>query len=188
MNKEEAYQAMLDGHKVTNEYYDVKEYVFLNKDRKIQTEDGVVHGTRFDEFWAVRQSETAEWSIFKETPSVIIAGHADAGKAALIVEAMKSAEKLGKTVAVTSGELGTLISENTSTLLQTPDYIHIVEKFSDYGDVPNKLQMLRKLNLTPEQRDYFLNAPSERMEGEKFEDYKVRRTLNKLMLKYRGEF
>lgn len=55
-------------------------------------------------------------------------------------------------------------------------------------DTPNKLQMLRDLKLSPEQIDYFQNAPPHRLEGEKQEDYKTRRMLNKLIIKYRGQF
>ena len=55
------------------------------------------------------------------------------------------------------------------------------------SDVPNKLQLLRDLNLSPEQIDYFQNAPPNRLNGESFEDYKTRRMLNKLLIKYRKE-
>lgn len=55
-------------------------------------------------------------------------------------------------------------------------------------DTPNKLQMLRDLKLSPKQIDYFQNAPPQRLEGETQEDYKTRRMLNKLIIKYRGEF
>lgn len=55
-------------------------------------------------------------------------------------------------------------------------------------DTPNKLQMLRDLKLSPEQIDYFQNAPPQRLEGESQEDYKTRRMLNKLIIKYRGQF
>jgi hypothetical protein len=55
-------------------------------------------------------------------------------------------------------------------------------------DTPNKLQMLRDLRLSPEQIDYFQNAPPQRLEGESQEDYKTRRMLNKLIIKYRGQF
>lgn len=54
------------------------------------------------------------------------------------------------------------------------------------SDVSNKIQLLRDLNLSPEQIDYFQNAPPNRLEGESFEDYKTRRMLNKLLIKYRG--
>jgi len=55
-------------------------------------------------------------------------------------------------------------------------------------DTPNKLQLLKNLNLSPEQIDYFQNAPPQRLEGESQKDYKTRRMLNKLIVKYRGQF
>lgn len=55
-------------------------------------------------------------------------------------------------------------------------------------DIPNKLQLLKDLNLSPEQIDYFQNAPPHRLEGENQNDYKTRRMLNKLIIKYRGQF
>lgn len=62
-------------------------------------------------------------------------------------------------------------------------------KMDDFiSGVPKKLEMLRKLELSPEQLDYFQNAPPQRLEGESQEDYKTRRMLNKLIIKYRGEF
>ena len=54
--------------------------------------------------------------------------------------------------------------------------------------IPNKLQLLKDLKLSPEQIDYFKNAPSYRLEGESQKDYKTRRMLNKLIIKYRGLF
>jgi len=55
-------------------------------------------------------------------------------------------------------------------------------------DIPNKLQLLKNLNLSPEQIDYFQNAPPQRLEGESQKDYKTRKMLNKLIIKYRGQF
>lgn len=57
-----------------------------------------------------------------------------------------------------------------------------------HDSIPNKLQLLKNLNLSEEQIDYFKNSPNERMEGEKQEDYKTRRMLNKLLIKFRGEY
>ncbi len=55
-------------------------------------------------------------------------------------------------------------------------------------NIPNKLQMLKQMNLSPKQIDYFKNAPAYRLEGESDEDYKTRRMLNKLLIKYRGQY
>ena len=63
MTKKEAYQAMVSGLKVRHEYYSSNEYVFINKDGKIQTEDGCIHGKQFDEFWNIRQVWETGWSI-----------------------------------------------------------------------------------------------------------------------------
>lgn len=53
---------------------------------------------------------------------------------------------------------------------------------------PNKLQFLRNLNLTEEQIEFYKNSPPQRLENESSEDYKTRRMLNKLIVKYRGQF
>ena len=54
-------------------------------------------------------------------------------------------------------------------------------------DVPNKLQMLRKLNLSPEEIKEILNSPENRMNGEDFDKYKKRKSIKKLLIKYRGQ-
>lgn len=41
MTKEEAYQAMLGGKKVRHQYYSDSEFLFINKNSKFETEDGV---------------------------------------------------------------------------------------------------------------------------------------------------
>jgi hypothetical protein len=66
------------------------------------------------------------------------------------------------------------------------DMVGIKELIQD--SIPNKLQLLKDLNLSKEQIDYFKNTPNERMEGEKQEDYKTRRMLNKLLIKFRGQY
>ena len=58
----------------------------------------------------------------------------------------------------------------------------------DLYHLPNNLQLLKDLKLSPEQLDYFKNAPPHRLDGESQEDYKTRRKLNKLIVKYRGLF
>lgn len=54
-------------------------------------------------------------------------------------------------------------------------------------DVPNKLQMLRKLNLSPEEIKEILNSPESRMDGEDFDKYKKRKSVKQLLIKYRGQ-
>ena len=66
------------------------------------------------------------------------------------------------------------------------DMIGLKELIQD--SIPDKLQLLRNLKLSAEQIDYFKNSPNERMEGEKQEDYKTRRMLNKLLIKFRGQY
>lgn len=66
MNKIEAYAAMLTGKKVKHAYYTDKEYVFLNSDNKLETEDGVIHGTAQGHWWHRRQSWNDGWSIYGE--------------------------------------------------------------------------------------------------------------------------
>ena len=53
--------------------------------------------------------------------------------------------------------------------------------------IPTKLDILKKMELSPEQLDYFKYAPPHRLEGESQEDYKIRRMLNKLLIKFRGQ-
>ena len=55
-------------------------------------------------------------------------------------------------------------------------------------DEPNKLTMLKRLHLSPEQIEKIKNSPNERMENENFEDYKKRREIRNLLTKYRGQF
>ena len=63
MNKSEAYQEMKKGNAVKGEYYTDEEYAFINAEGKIETEEGCVHGGRFDEFWDRIQVEEG-WSLY----------------------------------------------------------------------------------------------------------------------------
>lgn len=65
MNKNQAYQAMCQGHKVCNEYYSPEEYAFINDDGLIEFEDGCVVGNQFSENWVKYQDPECklEWSI-----------------------------------------------------------------------------------------------------------------------------
>lgn len=66
MTKNEAYQEMLKGFKMKHEYYSPEEFVFINEDGKFETEDGCVHGNRFDEFWSVYQKWEDGWDYYDE--------------------------------------------------------------------------------------------------------------------------
>lgn len=72
---------------------------------------------------------------------------------------------------------------NTTNFLYTNMYEGL--DFPSMYNEPNKLQMLRSLNLSKEQIRSLIDSPSARMEDESQEDYKVRRMLYKLYLKYR---
>jgi len=67
MTKKEAYQAMLNGFKIRHQNYSSEEYTFMNEDNKLETEDGCVHGKRFDEFWSIYQKWETGWSIYNES-------------------------------------------------------------------------------------------------------------------------
>lgn len=65
MTQQEAYQAMLDGHKVSNIYYSDEEYAYI-KDGQIYTEDNYPKGGKLDEFWATYQVKLPEeWKIYE---------------------------------------------------------------------------------------------------------------------------
>jgi len=66
MNKQEAYQSMLQGNKVCNEYYSPEEYAFINSDGLIEYEDGCVVGDEHAENWVKYQDPYSkfEWSIW----------------------------------------------------------------------------------------------------------------------------
>lgn len=65
MTKTEAYEHMEKGYKVRHEYYSDHEYVFLNKNGELQTEEGCRHGTKNDEFWTKYQIWEEGWSIHR---------------------------------------------------------------------------------------------------------------------------
>jgi len=71
--------------------------------------------------------------------------------------------------------------------ISRPPIPELTQSFADLGDSSNKLQYLKKLNLSPEQIEYYQNAPQYRLENESQEDYKKRRMLNKLVIKFRGQ-
>jgi hypothetical protein len=126
--------------------------------------------------------------------TIIGAGHVGVGKSSLIqVEAAIRMMAEGKKVIVITGD--TTPNIDLSKIDLDSISIPVLKKISEFPspviydhDTPNKLEMLRNLKLSPEQIDYFQNSPPQRLEGEKQEDYKTRRMLNKLIIKYRGQF
>jgi hypothetical protein len=139
----------------------------------------------------------------KDSPILIVAGTGGigAGKTALahVEEAIIMAKEQGKKVAIVGAEHHPDISEIDFSKMNFEEmakpYLyelnrlpieHLEKLMKD--SIPNKLQLLQSLKLSPEQKDYFLNAPPQRLEGENFEDYKTRRMLNKLLIKYRGQY
>lgn len=56
MTKEQAIEAMVNGYRVTHNYFLDEEYIFM-KDGEIYSEDGVCHG---GQFWDLKSGE--EWS------------------------------------------------------------------------------------------------------------------------------
>lgn len=67
MTRAEAYQAMIDGEKVTHKYFGDNEYVFMIA-QCIYTEDNCGMGTIHDDFWRLRQAESFNdgWEIYKQ--------------------------------------------------------------------------------------------------------------------------
>lgn len=53
-------------------------------------------------------------------------------------------------------------------------------------DAPNKLKMLKNLNLSESDIRFILESPESRIEGEDFESYKNRKQIKKLLVKYRN--
>jgi hypothetical protein len=56
------------------------------------------------------------------------------------------------------------------------------------SDISNGLRTIQDLNLSKEQISEILHSPNERLEDETQEDYKIRRKLNKLLIKFRGQY
>ena len=66
MNRTEVMEALTSGKKVRHEYYSDNEFVFINKQAELETEDGHTHGTFNDEFWKVYQKWDEGWSIVED--------------------------------------------------------------------------------------------------------------------------
>ena len=71
MTREEALQAMIDGHKVTHRFFTSDEFIYM-KAQDIYTEEGYNMGTVNSEFWRMRGDEPGGelwhdgWSLYKE--------------------------------------------------------------------------------------------------------------------------
>jgi len=68
MTRAEALQAMIDGHKVTHEYFTDDEFIYM-KGQNIWSEDGYNFGTVYAEFWQTKSDNPCfgdGWSIYKE--------------------------------------------------------------------------------------------------------------------------
>jgi len=76
------------------------------------------------------------------------------------------------------------LKDNTFPFTKRPE----LPSMDVFDNTPNKLSLIRNLNLSPEQIDYFMFAPPQRLEGESQDDYKRRRMLNKILIKYKGEY
>ena len=64
MNKQQALQCMKKGYKVTHRFFSLQEYIFIDKDRIMKTEEGYDFRAGFENrnnvFWQT------DWSIYKE--------------------------------------------------------------------------------------------------------------------------
>jgi hypothetical protein len=66
MTRQEALEAMLDGHKVTHQYFTPEEWATMNDKGMVVLEDGVVCSAA--EFWRNRSNDCFDkgWSYFPE--------------------------------------------------------------------------------------------------------------------------
>jgi hypothetical protein len=67
LTKIQARQALIEGKKIRNIRYSDNEYLFLNKNGDLETEDGYTHGGFLSEFWNDIQSKLPdEWYVIEE--------------------------------------------------------------------------------------------------------------------------
>jgi hypothetical protein len=134
----------------------------------------------------------------KPKEEVIVVGTGPIGAANIkILEAIAELEAEGKKVVyVESMEqlrkgqgAGTINPMQVPTIETKPYILECLPHFNPDAVEPSaKLNYLKRLNLTKEQTNFIMNSPPQRMENESFEQYKKRRMLNNLMIKYRGSF
>lgn len=60
MNKQDAFEAMEQGSFVTNRYFSAGEYLWLNKENQVMTEDNYP----FQTFWDSNYLPDVEWEIY----------------------------------------------------------------------------------------------------------------------------
>ncbi len=65
MTRQEAKQAIIDGHKVSHNYYGSDEYLFMNEAGLLETEDGYTKGSFISEFWVKYQIWETGWRLFE---------------------------------------------------------------------------------------------------------------------------
>ena len=65
MTKQEALQAMKDGKKVFHEYYTSDEYLWMNENGHIFTEENYDMGTERSEFWVFIQKWADGWFLYE---------------------------------------------------------------------------------------------------------------------------
>ena len=75
MTKQEAYQEMLEGHKMCHTHYTDEEFVFINANGEFETEDGYTHGGVYDEFWSVYQKGEDGWYRYKNMNELAFGEH-----------------------------------------------------------------------------------------------------------------
>jgi hypothetical protein len=70
MNKQEAYQALLDGYTIRNEYYSKEEWLKMNKKGEIKTEEGY---TMYLDEWNRYQDPdgTYEWEVIGDADKLL---------------------------------------------------------------------------------------------------------------------
>lgn len=80
-----------------------------------------------------------------------------------------------------------IFDKNAPSIMSKTELLNSMIPLTDVIDgMPNKLSLIKNLNLSAEQIDYFMFAPPQKLEGEKQDDYKRRRMLCKLLIKYKG--
>lgn len=64
MTKAQAIQAMKEGEKVTHRYFDSGEYIFIDQNGSITSEDGC--SISYEDFWALRSAIEwdSNWNIY----------------------------------------------------------------------------------------------------------------------------
>ena len=64
LTKDEAYEMMVAGHKISHEYYTDEEYLTIDKNGVIYDEKGIKMGTKNDSFWRKNQHWPNGWRTY----------------------------------------------------------------------------------------------------------------------------